>query len=89
MRVVGSVSLAIAVTSAVVALMGASGVDEDSRLWHFGFHAAYVASFGILFFSSRRVWPTPREGVERRFRKLLVLGFALAFIGSTLESLGP
>lgn len=87
-KVVGSVSLAIAVTVALVALMGARGIDDDSRLGHFGFHAAYAASFGILFYSSRRVWPSPRDGVERGFRKTLVLGFALAFIGSILESLG-
>lgn len=68
--------------------MGARGIDEDSRLGHFGFHAAYAASFGILFYSSRRFWPDPREGVERWFRKLLVVGFPLAFIGSILESIG-
>jgi len=87
-RVVGSVSLAITVTVALVALMAASGIDDESRLGHFGFHAAYAVSFGILFYSSQRVWPSPREGVERWFRKLLVFGFALAFIGSILESLG-
>ena len=84
----GSVLLAFAVTAAFTALLGASGVNEDSRIGHFGFHAAYAASFGILFFTSRRAWPAPREGVERWLRKLLVLGFALALIGSTLESLG-
>ena len=88
MKVVGSVLLAFAVTAAFIALMIAIGVNEDSRLGHFGFHAALAASFGILFFAARRVWPTPREGAERWLRKLLVLGFALAFIGSTLESLG-
>ena len=88
MRVVSSVLLAVAVTVAFIALMGASGLNEDSRLGHFGFHAALAASFGILFFAARRVWPTPREGAERWLRRVLVLGFALAFIGSTLESLG-
>lgn len=88
MKVVSSVSLAIAVTVALVALMGARGIDDDSRLGHFGFHAAYAASFGILLYSSQRVWPSPREGVERWLRKLLVLGFVLVFIGSILESLG-
>lgn len=87
-KVVGSVSLAIAVIVALVALMGAKGIDDESRLGHFGFHAAYAASFAILFYSSHRVWPSPREGVERWLRKLLVLGFVLAFIGSILESLG-
>ena len=88
MRVVGSVLLAVAVTAAFIALMAARGINEDSRLGHFGFHAALAASFGILFFAARRVWPTPREGAERWLRKLLVLGFALVFIGSILESLG-
>lgn len=45
------------------------------RLEQFGFHAAFAASFAILFFATRRVWPTPREGAERWLRKLLVLGF--------------
>ncbi|MBF8253009.1 MAG: hypothetical protein HW379_1351 [Actinobacteria bacterium] len=88
MKVLGSVLLAFAVTAAFIALMSAIGLSEDSRLGHFGFHAALAASFGILFFTSRRVWPAPREGVERGLRKLLVLGFILALIGSTLESLG-
>ena len=88
MKVVSSVSLAIMVTVALVALMLVVGIDDESRLGHFGFHAAYAASFGILFYSSQRVWPSPREGVERWLRKLLVLGLALAFIGSILESLG-
>ena len=88
MKVVGSILLAFAVTAAFIALMIVIGVSEDSRLGHFGFHAAVAASFGILFFSSRRVWPAPREGVERWLRKLLVLGFVLALIGMPLESFG-
>ena len=86
MRVVGSLLLAIAVTAGLLAL---NTVAVNHNRWqHSGLHASIGAGFAILLIASRQAWPAPRQGGDRWLRRVLVLGFAMIVIGSTLEAIG-
>lgn len=86
MRVVGSVLLAMAVNAALIALTKAA--FSDDRWDHATGHASFGAGIAVLLVASQMVWPNPRQGVERWLRRTLVMGLAMATIGSTMEAIG-